>query len=252
MRIRKELLGEDSPQALGLVARWEGVKARFNGNERKFETVGSPEALQSAFVEELKRFDDDAMVERYDTSVLVRIGDCRFTVMVLGKSVVVEGVRLGRRTECVEESGKIAREALLRFRRTCVEPLVYGLPIPHLCELSIDLVDQIVEYCISVRDLANLEVTCKFLNAACAPSWHRIADGLNLRGDSDPKILVKNYHVRLRSTRRGFVIPRGDRGGPLGGFPYGVVGNGPFLGGIGGWSDKEPGGGLIMRGTYRL
>ncbi|EER05909.1 hypothetical protein Pmar_PMAR011967 [Perkinsus marinus ATCC 50983] len=58
-------------KALGLVARWEGVKARFNGNERKFETVGSPEALQSAFVEELKRFDDDAMVERYDTSVLV-------------------------------------------------------------------------------------------------------------------------------------------------------------------------------------
>ncbi|KAF4756653.1 hypothetical protein FOZ62_028665 [Perkinsus olseni] len=140
-------------KALALISRWEAVKRRFAPTHDVLDAT-RPESLQAAFVGELQRLGQDAVVEWYGSDVVVRIGDCRFTVMTLGRSVIVEGMRQGRRIQCVEESGKIARGALARFRRTCAEPLIYGLPVPHFCELPVDLANRIVGYCISVRDLA--------------------------------------------------------------------------------------------------
>ncbi|KAF4741769.1 hypothetical protein FOZ63_014338 [Perkinsus olseni] len=214
-------------KALALISRWEAVKRRFAPTHDVLDAT-RPESLQAAFVGELQRLGQDAVVEWYGSDVVVRIGDCRFTVMTLGRSVIVEGMRQGRR---------------IQFRRTCAEPLIYGLPVPHFCELPVDLANRIVGYCISVRDLAHLELTCKFLNASCAPFWHNIATQLGLKGNLPPKTLVRNHYAELRAIRRRFVIPRvtgrygGPRHDPIGGFPYHPI--------TGIWNDKDPGGGLI-------
>ncbi|KAF4719442.1 hypothetical protein FOZ63_001523 [Perkinsus olseni] len=78
-------------KALALISRWEAVKRRFAPTHDVVDAT-TPESLQAAFVGELQRLGQDAVVEWYGSDVVVRISDCRFTVMTLGRSVIVEGL----------------------------------------------------------------------------------------------------------------------------------------------------------------
>ncbi|KAF4662301.1 hypothetical protein FOL47_006323 [Perkinsus chesapeaki] len=232
-------------KATALLSRWEFFKVRYESSAHENIRLDSPESLQAAVVADLRRLSANVQIENVAEDVVVRIGECRFTVIILGRQrVVIEGVRQKRRLEVVEKIGQNSRDVLTRFRTTFAEPLVYGLPIPHFCELPVDLASRIVGYCAFARDLGHLELTCKFLNGVSAPFWREVATRLGLRGEQGAKVLVKKFYQDRKAIRRKFVVPRMVQiGGPNGGFRYYPIG--PTF------NDREPGGGFLPRNVVR-